>query len=81
MLESSFEELVKAKAIRQASESLRDHAKALGFISDEEWRVFKIASWDAMIFDMAQALNLKRNTFASHEYRMKIIQKWLTEGL
>ena len=78
MLESSFEELVRDKAAKQTSESLKAHARTLG-ISDRELNAFKLGSWDAMIFDMAHALNLGK--YATHDYRQKFINKWLAEGL
>ena len=78
MLESSFEELVKDKAKKQAAK-LKEQAGHLGIADDRELKAFIIGSWDAMIFDMAHALNLGK--YATHEHRQKLINKWLAEGL
>lgn len=82
MLDTSFEELVKHKATKQATAAtLREQARDLGFITEEQWDIFKIGSWDAMIYDMAMALNIDPKKQASRQYRAALIQKWLSEGL
>ena len=82
MLDDSFDELVKDKAMRQGTAAtLKEQAHDLGFTTEEQWNIFKIGSWDAMIYDMAQALNVNRNRYASREYRKKLIQQWLDEHL
>lgn len=77
-MEAHFERLVRDKARKQTKETLRNQAKALG-ISEDKLDAFTIGSWDAMIFDIAHALNLGK--YATHEYRQKFISQWLKDKL
>lgn len=77
-LEGLFEKLVRDKAKKQTKETLQNQARALG-ISEDKLDAFKIGSWDAMIFDMAHALNLGK--YATHDYRQKFIKQWLKDKL
>ena len=79
-IEESFEELVRNKAKHMAdASSWRGQATELGVGSEAEFRAFKLGGWDAMIFDMAQALNIVR--YAQSQHRKRLIQKWEREGL
>lgn len=79
-IEESFEEIVKNKAKHMAdATSWRRQAEELGVSSEEQLRAFKLGGWDAMIFDMAQALNIVR--YAQSQHRKRLIQKWEREGL
>jgi len=81
MLEESFEELVREKARRMAqAETLKEQAAALGVKGINELRAFKVGGWDAMIFDMAQSLNIDKK-FASSDFRQRLIDKWEEEGM
>ena len=80
-MKECFEKLVRNKANRMAyAASWKEQAAALGIKSDAELRAFKLGSWDAMIFDMAQALNLGR-TCGNRDSRKRLIQQWLNENL
>jgi len=51
----------------------------LGLKSDNELKAFKLGGWDAMIFDMAQVLNLV--SYARRDFGKRLIEKWQGEGL
>ena len=77
-IEGAFEQLVKNKAEHMAGTCARQ-ATELGIKSADEVKAFKLGGWDAMIFDMAQALNLV--SYARRDFRKHLIEKWLSEGL
>ncbi|MBA7616386.1 hypothetical protein ES703_23682 [subsurface metagenome] len=76
----SFERLVKQKAKNMAgASSWRSQAIGLGIKGDNELRAFKVGGWDAMIFDMAHALNMIK--YAESDFRKRLIEQWETEGM
>ena len=81
MLEESFEEIAKERAKRMAvANSLKEQAAKLGIKTDSELRAFKVGGWDAMIFDMAQSLNLGKQ-YGGRDFRRRLIDKWENEGV
>jgi hypothetical protein len=79
-IQESFKELVKHKAQQMAEASTwKEQAAELGLKSDDELKAFKLGGWDAMIFDMAQALNFV--SYARRDFRQRLIEKWLREGM
>jgi len=79
-IEESFEEIVKNKAKHMAdASSWRRQANELGITTENELKAFKLGGWDAMIFDMAQALNIV--SYARSEFRKSLIDKWEQEGI
>ena len=79
-IEEIFEQLVEYKAKRMADASTwKEQATELGIKSDDELKAFKLGGWDAMIFDMAQALNIM--SYARRDFRKRLIQKWLREDI
>ena len=78
-IEKSFEQLVEDKAKHMAdASSWKQQANELGIKSDDELKAFKLGGWDAMIFDMAQALNFV--SYARRDFRKRLIEKWQREG-
>jgi len=75
-IKECFEQLVWNKAKHMAD---TEQATNLGLKSDDELKGFKFGGWDAMIFDMAQSLNLV--TYARRDFRRHLIEKWQEEGL
>jgi len=79
-IQESFEEIVKNKAKHMAdASSWRRQAAELGVMGEDQLRAFKLGGWDAMIFDMAQALNLV--SYARSEFRKQLVGKWESEGM
>lgn len=77
--EEAFEILVRDKAQRMSKASgWKEQAENLGVKGDEQLRAFKIGGWDEMIFDMAHVLDIH---FLDREFRKRLVEKWLRQGL
>ena len=75
-VEENFEQLIKYKAKRMAeAASWKDQASRLNC----DFKTFKVGGWDAMIYDMAFSLGVQ--TYATRNFRERLIKKWLDEGL
>lgn len=59
--------------------SWEEQAQELGIKDGKELKAFKVGGWDAMIFDMAQSLNFIN--FARRDFRKRLIEEWLKEGI
>ena len=78
----AFEVLLTIKAEKMAKASTwRDQAKGLGVEGDDQLKAFKLGGWDAMIYDMAHALDIDVRRYADRKFRKQLIEKWLKDGL